>query len=107
MVRHIFENKFTFYITGIANINLSAQLANFHAGLIRYFPWTEDKNVPKSWFQAFQYLMSALEANGEGRKILFFDELPWLDYPNSNFIPAIEYFWNSFYDFCDYFWSGW
>ena len=95
LVRHVFGDKFTFYITGIANVGLSAQLTNFHAGLIRYFSWMEDKKAPQSWFQAFQYLISALEANGEGRKILFLDELPWLDYPNSNFIPALEHFWNS------------
>lgn len=95
LVRTVFENKFTFYITGIANIDLSAQLTNFYAGLIRYFPWMEDKQVPQNWFQAFQYLISALETNGAGRKILFLDELPWLDYPNANFIPALEHFWNS------------
>lgn len=95
MVRHVFNNEFTFHITGIANVNLSAQLTSFFAGLIRYFPWMEDKKVPQSWFEAFQYLISALEADGEGRKILFLDELPWLDYPNSNFIPALEHFWNS------------
>lgn len=37
MVRSIFEGKFTFYITGIANVELMAQLTNFHAGLIRYY----------------------------------------------------------------------
>ncbi len=95
MVRHIFGNKFTFYITGIANVGLPAQLTNFHAGLIRYFPWMEDKQVPTSWFQAFQYLIQGLEANGDDKKILFFDELPWLDYTNANFIPALEHFWNS------------
>jgi AAA+ ATPase superfamily predicted ATPase len=95
MVRNVFEGKFTFYMTGIANIDLAAQLTNFHASLIRYFPWMEDKKIPKSWFQAFQYLISALEANDKGQKILFFDELPWLDYRGANFIPALEHFWNS------------
>lgn len=95
MVRNVFKNRFTFYITGIANIDLASQLTNFHAGLIRYFPWMEDKKVPKNWFQAFQYLISSLEVSRDSRKILFFDELPWLDYTNANFIPALEHFWNS------------
>lgn len=95
LVRHAFQEKFTFYITGIANINLSSQLTNFYAGLVRYFPWMEDKKVPDNWFQAFQNLISALEVEDEGHKILFFDELPWLDSANSNFIPALEHFWNS------------
>ncbi|MEM9846972.1 MAG: ATP-binding protein [Bacteroidota bacterium] len=95
MIRHVFEQKFTFYMTGIANIGLSAQLTNFHSSLIRHFPWMEDKAVPSNWFQAFQYLMSALETDESDRKVLFFDELPWLDYPNANFIPALEHFWNA------------
>jgi len=95
LIRNVFKGKFNFYITGIANVDLSAQLTSFYAGLIRYFPWLEDKRVPQDWFQAFQYLMSALEAEEKGRKVLFLDELPWLDYPNSNFIPALEHFWNS------------
>ncbi|MEM8523178.1 MAG: ATP-binding protein [Bacteroidota bacterium] len=96
MVRQVFHQKFTFYITGIANVELSAQLTNFHASLIRYFPWMEDKTVPSNWFQAFQYLISSIETEeAKGRKVLFFDELPWLDYPNSDFVPALEHFWNS------------
>ena len=27
--------------------------------------------------------------------VLFFDELPWMDTPKSNFIAAFSYFWNS------------
>lgn len=30
------------------------------------------------------------------RKVLFFDELPWLDTHKSGFLPAFGYFWNAF-----------
>ena len=30
------------------------------------------------------------------KKIIFLDELPWLDTAQSGFIPALDYFWNSF-----------
>lgn len=95
LIRHVFEGKFTFYITGIAHVGLQAQLANFYAALVRYFPWAEDKPMPENWFQAFQYLITALERDEAGQKVLFFDELPWLDIPKSGFIPALEHFWNS------------
>jgi hypothetical protein len=30
-----------------------------------------------------------------GKKVIFIDELPWLDTPRSGFITALEYFWNT------------
>lgn len=95
LIRHVFENQFSFYITGIANVPQQVQLVNFYSALVRSFPWLENKSVPKDWFQAFQYLISALEQDGDKQKILFLDELPWLAQPSSGFIPALEHFWNS------------
>jgi uncharacterized protein len=95
LIRHAFEDKFTFYITGIGNIGLEAQLTNFYAGLIRTFPWIEDKKMPDNWFFMFQLLITALENCDDVQKVLFFDELPWLDEPKADFIPALEHFWNS------------
>ena len=94
LIRHVFEDKFTFQLTGIANITTRQQLTHFHAGLIRYFPAYENKPVPKDWFQAFQNFITALESDKTSRKILFLDELPWFDTPHSDFIPAFEHFWN-------------
>ncbi len=95
LIRHAFEDKFTFYITGIGNIGLEAQLTNFYAGLVRTFPWIEDKKMPDNWFFMFQLLISALESCDDAQKVLFFDELPWLDEQKADFIPALEHFWNS------------
>lgn len=95
LIRHAFEDKFTFYITGIGNIGLEAQLTNFYAGLVRTFPWIEDKKMPDNWFFMFQLLITALENCDDAQKVLFFDELPWLDEPKADFIPALEHFWNS------------
>lgn len=95
LIRHVFEGRFSFHVTGIANVGLQPQLANFYAGLVRYFPWLEDKPMPGDWFQAFQYLISALERSTDTQKVLFLDELPWLDAPKAGFIAALEHFWNS------------
>ena len=95
LIRHVFEGKFTFYITGIANISLEAQLTNFYAGLVRYFPWVEDKKMPDNWFFMFQLLITALEESDDTQKVLFLDELPWLAEVQADFIPALEHFWNS------------
>jgi len=96
LIRSVFEGRFAFQLTGIANLETAHQLVNFHAALVRHFPQFEDKPVAKDWFYALQQLTTALETlPASGKKILFWDELPWLDTPNSLFISALEHFWNS------------
>ena len=94
-VREYFEYKFDFQLTGLANASLAQQLLNFHTAMKRSFPSYEE-SVPSSWFEAFQQLVDYLEIVEEDRKIiLFLDELPWLDTPRSDFLTALEHFWNS------------
>lgn len=35
-----------------------------------------------------------LENKPKGKKVVFLDELPWMDAPKSSFLPAFEQFWN-------------
>lgn len=97
LIRSVYENRFAFQLTGIANVGMKQQLANFHSALVRYFPEMEDQPLANDWFKSFQYLITGIEnMPKDGRKkIIFLDELPWLDNPNSMFIPALEHFWNS------------
>ncbi|MDZ7900299.1 MAG: ATP-binding protein [Arcicella sp.] len=96
LIRSFFEEKFTFQLTGIANVETEQQLTNLHSALIRNFPEFEDNPMAKDWFQAFQQIITAIESLSDSeKKVLFIDELPWLDTPNSMFIPALEHFWNS------------
>ena len=96
LIRSFYDNQFAFYLTGIANVETTNQLTNFHSAMVRQFPEFEDNPLAKDWFQAFQQLITAIELlPTSGKKVLFFDELPWLDTPNSLFISALEHFWNS------------
>jgi len=95
LIRTVFENKLNFQLTGIANVDRIQQLANFNAAYFRQFPNMEGKVTAKTWFDAFQLLIDGLEALNCGKKIIFLDELPWLDAPQSGFISALEHFWNS------------
>jgi uncharacterized protein len=95
LIRHVFKDSFTFQMTGIGNVGVQQQLANFHGAMVRYFPDFEDKPIAKDWFQAFRQLITVLEAEESPKKILFLDELPWLDNAKSYFIAALEHFWNS------------
>ncbi len=95
LVKQVFGKYFSFYLTGTANVSTRQQLTNFHTSLVRQIPAAEGFTPANDWFEAFQQLIAALEAEPEGKKIIFLDELPWLDAPKSGFIPALEYFWNS------------
>ena len=96
LIRSVYKEQFTFQVTGIANVETANQLTNFHSTLVHFFPQFEDNPLAKDWFQAFQQLISALETLPQtGKKVLFFDELPWFDTANSLFISALEHFWNS------------
>ncbi len=94
LIKQYFKNEFTFYHTGLANANTKEQLINFGISLKKYFK-NEDIETPKDWLTAMLLLIENIEKNKAHKKILFLDELPWMDTKNSNFITALEYFWNS------------
>lgn len=94
LVRTVFNNQFTFQLTGIANVTKTQQLLNFHSVLQKYQP-NQTLPIPKNWFLAFQQLITFLEQSKDEKKIIFLDELPWLDNQKSDFIPSLEHFWNS------------
>lgn len=93
LIRQVFEDKFTFQLTG-ANAKLSWQLKNFNQAMVRQSR-KENITFADNWFDAFQQLIDLLEATTDEKKVVFLDELPWLDTPNSGFIIALEHFWNS------------
>lgn len=93
LVREYFGNQFDFYLTGLSNANTHSQLINFHLALKQ--AGNEDATVPLNWLFAFDELKKHLERSEREKKIVFLDELPWMDTPKSDFISAFENFWNS------------
>jgi uncharacterized protein len=94
LIRQYFENKFSFYSTGLAEENTTLQIANFNAAL-RQSPFYEEQKDAENWMDAFRNLIKILEANPAEKKVIFIDELPWMDTKNSGLISAIDFFWNS------------
>lgn len=93
LIRETFNYSFTFQHTGLAKGKLKDQLLSFRASLQiasgkKYAQFT-------NWYHAFFALEEWLNSLQEGKKIIFFDELPWMDTPRSNFISGLEHFWNS------------
>lgn len=95
LVREAFNQDFTFYMTGVSHANLHQQLENFNRALRKYAPDDEHK-IPENWFSAFEQLEKLSTRKQTPRKVIFLDELPWLDTAQSGFLQALDYFWNSF-----------
>jgi len=92
LIRQMFENDFVFDLAGLANSGTEKQLLNFsiainHSG-------NREFELPENWLQAFEQLRTLIEKSQKKRKIVFIDEIPWLDTPHSEFISALEHFWN-------------
>lgn len=93
LIKQYFKNDFTFYHTGIANVKTNTQLTEFERSMNSYAK--KPVNTPANWFDAFTALIKIIEKSKKRKKVIFIDELPWLDTPRSNFLSALEYFWNS------------
>ena len=94
LVRSVFKERITFQLTGLANATLSQQLINFQIA-VNEIKTIEEQSIPKTWIEAFQQLKKIIDADTSSKKVIFIDELPWLDTKKSNFIQALEHFWNS------------
>ena len=93
LIRAAAQDKFCFFVTGLYERPRSEQLINFAIALQRYFH-TSELPLKKNWPLAFYELSKYLESLPEGKKIVFIDELPWMDTPKSGFVSALDNFWN-------------
>ena len=94
LVRTFFSDTYSFYFVGSRNYSTKAQLVNFSKALKQAGASTKD--IPQSWSEAFDQLSTFLDSlPSKKRKVIFFDEMPWIDRKQSDFVKALEYFWNS------------
>ena len=94
LVRQFFNDKFDFYASGVYQVSRAEQLKRWQVQLQKYSGRKFTR--PKDWFEAFDQLQEYLQTlKNKKRIIVFIDELPWFDTPKSNFIRAVEVFWNT------------
>ena len=92
LVRQMFEDEFLFDLVGLANANTEKQLFNFNLAINH--SKNQEFDLADNWLLAFEQLRTLIEKSKKRRKIVFIDEIPWLDTPASGFISALEHFWN-------------
>ncbi|MBQ6769705.1 MAG: ATP-binding protein [Bacteroidales bacterium] len=92
LVRETLGNCFTFYHTGLAKSTMKKQLAAWRLSLREY--GMKNAKTPKTWLEALDMLKDIVRNSSAPKKILFIDELPWMDTQRSGFVSALEHFWN-------------
>jgi AAA+ ATPase superfamily predicted ATPase len=93
LIREVFAGKFIFDVAGLSKAGTKDQLINFNISLNKNNPG-ERFSVAKNWLLAFEQLITLVEKSPQKRKVIFFDEIPWMDTQRSGFITALEHFWN-------------
>jgi uncharacterized protein len=96
LIREFFSDKGVFLETsGVKNLALSDQLGNFAQALSKTFFGKAKMVTPSSWNEAFDVLAEQIKKIPKNKKVIvFLDELPWLAGRRSNFLPALDRFWN-------------
>ncbi len=92
LVRQLFSDKFTFYYSGKANLRKQLQLSAFREALI--LQGLEDCPSFTTWLEAFSALRKLVSQSEAHKKVIFLDEIAWMDNKQSEFLPAFEGFWN-------------
>ena len=98
LINTFFEEEMCFYMTGVQDQPLKVQLRAF-ANELGYRQKTV-VSAPEDWMEAFSILRNYVESvKTTKKKVIFFDELTWIDTPRSGFLQIFAHFWNS--------WAAW
>lgn len=93
LVREFFKGRILFEHTGLEKGGMRLQLGAFRDAL--QDAGMRDCPEPSTWMEAFRLLKGLVEASRSRRKVVFIDEMPWMDTPRSGFVTALEHFWNA------------
>lgn len=94
LVENFFAGEYDFSFVGGHRLTKSKQLHNFAKAMKKC---AQLPKIPKfdEWDEAFDALEEYLESLPRSkRKVIFIDEMPWIDTPQSDFVDALEMFWN-------------
>ena len=95
LINNVFKDRFTFSYVGARKQKPEKQLRRF-AEQLKLYSGSAYAPELKNWEEAFRQLRTLIEKHpNEERKVIFFDEMPWIDTPRSAFVEALEYFWNA------------
>lgn len=95
LVDNFFNYEYDFSFVGGHRLTKQKQLRNFAKAIKKYAHLSHQPKYT-NWDDAFDALEELMEGLPENkRKVIFIDEMPWIDTPQSEFVDALETFWNS------------
>ncbi len=95
LIDNFFHNKFDFSFVGEYKTATKVQIQDFVLAIQRYSKAKQKLRGITSWYDAFHALEDYLETLPDNhKKVIFIDEMPWMDAQRSNFVNALENFWN-------------
>ena len=98
LINSFFKEDMCFYMTGVQNQPIKVQLRAFANELSHRTK--RIVSAPNDWLEAFAILRDYVETvQTSKKKVIFFDELPWIDTSKSGFLQIFAHFWNS--------WAAW
>ena len=92
LIRETLRDHFVFQHSGVANSPKHIQLQAWQESLTEAGLPAEPLS---NWMDAFAALKKLVKNSRKKKKVIFLDELPWMDTQASYFLPALEHFWNS------------
>ncbi len=95
LIKHAYRDEIVFHITGLKDASSSLQLENFVEARNQFFVTGRLFEKPKNWLSAFSQLNQLLGKPKKKKRVLFFDELPWLASGSDSFLKAFDHFWNT------------
>lgn len=98
LIKTEYEKQILFEITGLQDAPVEQQLAHFNFTLAKYAQSDIPIEKAKDWLNAFMLLTYVLKKKleeSDSKKVIYFDELPWLAKNDSGFLTGLEFFWNS------------
>lgn len=94
LVDNFFNYEYDFSFVGGHRFTKQKQLRNFAKAMKKYARLARQPKYA-NWDDAFDALEEYIESLPEDkRKVIFIDEMPWIDTPQSEFVNALETFWN-------------
>jgi uncharacterized protein len=96
LIKQTYQARIAFELTGLQNATNKEQLQNFSNQLEAFSQSLVPVRLPTNWLEAFFILAKFLDQQPtDEKRVVFFDEVPWLAGAKSGFITGLGWFWNS------------
>jgi uncharacterized protein len=98
LIEQTYASNTLLQLSGFKDFTNNQHLKLFANAITQAFPGITLVEKNDSWLNAFTNLISCLEVElkpDSPKRVIFFDELPWLAKPKSGMLAALSFFWNS------------